>query len=167
MRFEISPKYQAEMDARNKERQDKLAAARKKVADAKENWLGIGWTLMKDCPLAALESWDGTGERIMVTDGKGVTVARVTRRFGTPIFYKKQPEMVFRDGGLCLEGGIEDPRHDLPKWWWKWEIKDELAEEDYAYGERAGQPEVDFVPTHWQWMPDPPKISDSKQRLRS
>jgi hypothetical protein len=57
---------------------------------------------------------------------------------------------------MHLVGGEEDPREDLPKWWWKWELTDEFGYMTYAGGEETGKEEIGFVPTLWTFLPDTP-----------
>ncbi len=155
-REQNSPEYEAKMAAEQKRWADEDAAKERSYKAFRKSGRGKDWTEISQCPFEALNGrYDETGA-ILVTDGNKVTVARVTERFGTPLFWKKEPEIVMRDGMRCLVGGEKDPRPDLPKWWWKWEIKDELETEEWAYGEPAGQPEVDFIPTHWRLLPEPP-----------
>lgn len=157
MKVENSPQFEAEMEAHRKKRERERLKAEKLKAAAVAKGLGLSWTPMDKCPFEALDLWSGSHDYILITDGKSVTVTRITERFGTPVFYKKEPERVFRDGMLWMEGGEVDPRPDLPKWWWKWELKDEL-ESEVTYYESSSKPEVDWTPTHWMWMPKPPAL---------
>ncbi len=159
MRIENSSKFEAEMAAHRAKEDAKRKKAKAALDRAIAKGHGSDWTPMEECPFEAFDLWTGSNDPILVTDGTTVTVARIHGRFGTPIFWKTQPEMVYRDGMMCLEGGVEDPRPDLPKWWWKWEIRDELESETYSRGEPSGQPEVDFVATHWRFLPKPPLCS--------
>lgn len=164
MRTENSPAYEAEMRKRLDEMDRKRESLAAVLVQERTRWRDAGcpWMPIRKCPFAALDEVCGIGGAILVSDGNEVAVATITSRFGRPIFYKKQPEMVLRDGMMCMVGGEEDPREDLPEWWWKWEVRDELASETWAYGEPAGQPEVEFIPTLWTFLPDPPSPNISK-----
>ena len=157
-RTENSPEYEAKMEEWRKKDAAKAKRASDALKKARGKWKASdsGWLPMHECPFRALDEKYGYEATILVSDGEQVAVARVKRRFGTPVFWKTEPEYVMRDGMMCLVGGEEDPRDDLPKWWWKWEITDELASETWAYGEPAGQPEIRFVPTLWSFMPEAP-----------
>jgi len=160
--MENSPEYEAKMEAYRKKSAREASQAKKALAAAVKAGHGMDWTPIDKCPFAAFCLWSGTNDAILVTDGETVTVARISKRFGAPVFYKKEPETIYRDGMMWSIGGEEDPRPDLPKWWWTWEIKDELERETWAYGEPAGQPEVDFVATHWRFLPAPPMARRSR-----
>lgn len=151
-----SPEFEAQMEAHRKERERKKSASARLLKKAIDAGHGKDWTPMDKCPLSALELFDGCcHDKFLVTDGKAVTVVSVSRRFAKPVFWKTQPTYVISDGMPCLVGGEEDPRPDLPKWWWKYELKDELESEQQYY-DSSSKPEVDFVPTHWMWLPKPP-----------
>lgn len=154
-RMENSAEFEAKMKRHERERERKRRASEAAIAKAIKAGHGQDWTPMNKCPLDALELFDGIHEKFLVSDGKSVTVVSVSKRFGTPVFYKKQPETIMRDGMMWMEGGEIDPRPDLPKWWWKFELTDEL-EREVTYHDSSSKPEVDFVPTHWMWMPKPP-----------
>lgn len=160
MRFENSPEYEAEMEQTRKKWVRDASRAKANYAAAKKGWEQAGKTWMKidTCPFAALDQHYGLEGTILVSDGKGIALVTVKRRFGTPVFYKKQPEMIYRDGCPCLVGGEEDPRDDLPKWWWKWELTDVFGNMTYASGHETGKEEVGFVATHWTFLPDPPRL---------
>lgn len=159
MRIENSPKYEMEMTARLRKMEEERKAAEVEYEAEKAAWRanGSGWMPMGQCPFAALDNRYGFDGAVLVTDGKDTALATVKKRFGRPIFYKVQPEMVWRDGTPTLVGGEEDPRTDLPKWWWQWELTDEFGSMNYAGGEETGKDEVAFVPTHWTFLPEPPK----------
>lgn len=162
MRTENSPKYEAEMKAYSDKRDRETRAAEKVWQKVRADWAlaGCTWMPMENCPFGALDNRYGFAGAILVTDGTARALVTVKRRFGTPMFWKKQPEMIYRDGMMCLEGGEVDPRDDLPKWWWKWNLTDEFGSMTYAGGEETGKEEVDFVPTIWTFLPDPPKPSE-------
>lgn len=160
MRMENSPEFEKKMEEHRREREEKKTAAARLIQEAIDAGYGTTWTPMDKCPFAGLELWEGSQDPILVTDGKSVTVVTVSDRFGTPVFYKKQPEMVYRDGMMHMEGGEIDPRDDLPKWWWEWELKDEL-EDEVTYYDSSSKPEVAWVPTHWMWMPKPPATNSA------
>jgi hypothetical protein len=137
MRVENSPKYEAAMRARIKALDAESKDKARSLKHERERWhvAGCPWMPMRKCPFAALDNEYGIDGAILVSDGKAVAVATISRRFG----------------------GEEDPRPDLPGWWWDWEVNDELASETWAYGEPAGQPEVEFIPTVWTFLPMPPR----------
>lgn len=116
MRMENSPEYEAKMTAYAKKREREQAKAERKFRAIVKDGKGKNWTRMEHCPFEALAERYGNDAVILVSDGERVTVARIRARFGTPIFFKKQPEAVYRDGMMRMEGGEIDPRPDLPKW---------------------------------------------------
>ena len=157
-KIENSPEYEANMKRFGARMKRKARTAARILAEARDQWAkaGMGWLKMSECPLAGLEQTYGIDGVILVSDGKETAIVGVSERFGRPVFWKKEPEQTLRDGMIWLEGGEEDPRHDLPKWWWKYELKDQL-ETTYAYGETYHGREIDFVPTIWTFLPTPPK----------
>lgn len=161
MRIENSPDYEKNLeDFRRKWREKsetKDAAYAKAIADWREK--GCGWLSMDICPLEALNGQHGINGVIYVSDGTSTALVKVNQRFGRPLFWKTPPEQVYRDGILCLVGGEEDPREDLPKWWWDWELLDQL-ETRYEYGESYHGDYLDFVPTLWTFLPDVPENSE-------
>lgn len=156
MRIDNSPKFEEEIKAYAAKKSREESRAKKRIEAAIAAGLGQTWTPMEDCPLEGFDLWVGSHEAFLITDGKSVTVVKCSKRFGTPVFYKKRPETVYRDGTIWMEGGEIDPRDDLPKWWWKWELKDQL-EDEVTYYDSSSKPEVDWVPTHWMFLPKPPR----------
>lgn len=137
MRIENSPKYEKQMAKYRAEREAKEAEGERQYKAALKAWhkAESHWLPMDACPFAALDDRYGFDGTILVSDGKQRALVTVKKRFGRPVFYKKQPELVKRDGMLTLVGGEEDPRNDLPAWWWKWELTDEHGSMTYAGGE--------------------------------
>lgn len=155
-KIENSPEYEAKMEEYRQERE--RLSAEKAWSDARKEWLEAGstWMPMECCPFSALSEQYGVDGTILVSDGLARALVTVSKRFGRPMFFKTQPEQIFRDGMMHLVGGEVDPREDLPSWWWEWELTDEHGLMTYAGGEETGKEEVDFVPTAWTFLPDPP-----------
>lgn len=155
MRFENSPEYEAEMTARLEETKERKQKASRAVGEMREHWRKSGqkWMPMRKCPMMELEQLYGLESVIMVADEKNAAIVRIEKRFGRPIFWKKEPETILRDGMICIEGGEEDPRDDLPEWWWKYELMDQL-ETRFSYGETYHGAEIGFVPTKWTFLPN-------------
>ncbi len=157
-KIENSPEYDAQIEQWRKDGAQKRKQNDRLLKNAKKLWgeSKTGWLPMDSCPFGALDDEYGFAGAILVTDGAKRALATVNKRFGTPVFYKTEPEYVMRDGMMCGIGGEEDPRDDLPKWWWTWEIVDEFGSMTYAGGEETGKDEVDFVPTLWSFLQAPP-----------
>ena len=145
MRIENSPEYEAEMAARSRQR-DEERSSRKREVELSRAALGGAWSSMDTCPFLALYELVIT---IIVSDGKRVAIAEVSRRLGRPIFYKIEP-------------GEEDPRDDLPAWWWEWELTDIQGPMQYASGEEIGRAEVPLIATHWRFVPSPPTAESAQ-----
>lgn len=158
MRIENSPEFLAKLEACRIEREHERAECELLYRRALEKWRSLGrqWMLMSECPFFALNDRYGIEGAILVSDETKIALASVRKRFGRPVFYKKHPEQILRDGVLCLIGGEEDPRHDLPEWWWKWELIDEFGDMTYAGGEETGKEEVGFIATIWTFLPELP-----------
>ena len=159
MRVENSPQYLAEMEAFRAKEAELAAEGEKDLEVALAAWRAAdrGWLPMAACPFIGLDRLYGFDGAILVADDDGKrALVTIRKRFGRPVFFKTQPEMVFRDGMMCFEGGEIDPRPDLPAWWWEWELTDEFGEMTYAGGEPTGKESVDFVPTRWTFLPSPP-----------
>lgn len=141
------------------EREREEAERGRVLREVKDQWRARGrpWLPMRKCPFAALDDEYGLDGTILVSDGKSRAIVTVSERFGTPIFWKEPPQQVIRDGIFYLIGGEKDPRPDLPEWWWEWELTDEHGTMTYAGGEETGKEEVDFVPTIWTFLPEPPE----------
>lgn len=154
MRIENSPGYEAKMKRKQAEWEREAKKRKATIEKARADWRSSGgkWLPMDDCPFAALEEEYGLDGTILVANGKERALATVGKRFGRPIFWITPPEYVIRDGMPCLVGGEEDPRPDLPKWYWEWELTDINGMMTYAGGEETGREEVGFLPTHWTFL---------------
>ena len=157
MRFEWSDGYRAKIekdaDKRAKERA-KLEATAKAARD--KCWAGgVPWQPIEGCPFEAYRNEFGVEGRILVTDGESVSCASIRKRFGRPRFWegKGEPEEVWRDGNLYIEGDGEFKEPDWPEWMFEWEFTDDDGLMNYAGGHETGKDEVGFVPTHWLPMP--------------
>ena len=159
MRIENSQKFEATMKAYARKSAREKIAADKLWENTKAAWhkAGSTWMPMEFCPFEALDKRYDLDGCVLVSDGKITSLANIKKRFGTPLFWKKAPELVMRDGMMCWIGGEEDKRPDLPPWWWKWELTDEFGSMTYAGGEETGKEAIDFLPTHWTFLPEPPK----------
>jgi len=157
-RMENSPEFEATMEAYRKKRERESARGKRQYDKARKAWeaAGRGWLPMKSMPFKAFDDMCGFDGAVLVSDGTARALATVKARFGRPMFWKTQPEMVYRDGMMHWVGGVEDPRDDLPAWWWEWELTDQFGSMTYAGGEETGKEEIDFVPTIWTFLPDPP-----------
>ena len=158
MRIENTPEYEAEMAERERKREREEARLERQLAKAKQKWRDAGcpWLPMGECPFKALDNEYGLDGSILVTDGEERALVTVSKRFGRPVFFKEEPETVWRDGALVMRGGEIDPRDDLPKWWWEWELTDEFGLTNYIGGEPSGKDAVRFLPTLWTFLPETP-----------
>ena len=142
-----SAKWKAESEAKEKALKKALAKARRKVT--------FTWLPIASCPFAALGDNYGADAQILVSDGENVDLVRVQKMFGTPIYYDEEPEYVYRDGLLHVQGGKLSPKNRFPAWWYKWELKSQ-TEQVMAYGDYVDA-RIGWVPTHWSPMPLPAK----------
>jgi hypothetical protein len=71
-------------------------AERKRLRRQLEAQLAVGadWQPIEACPFAALDQEYGIDGLIWVSDGKEVALATVQKRFGRPLRFVTQPEMV-------------------------------------------------------------------------
>jgi hypothetical protein len=148
MRIENSAEYEAETKKYFEDERKKAAKRENKYSAATQKYKPGEWHDMDKCPFEALSERYRIDGVIIVGDEQNTAIATVSERFGPPIFYEKEPEYVIRDGMSYLEGGIEK-ECPHPEWWLKWELIDVLETENEMYG----KPEIDFVPTRWQFLP--------------
>lgn len=139
-----SPSVKAASLARLEQMGKELRTKKKeRIALAQQTWGKLPWKRITECPFENYEH-----ENIFVTDGKTVCLASPKKRFGTPMRVIEEPTMTMTDSGFGWTGG-KYAKIKAPKWWFKWELTNELEDEEYAGGDPIGKPEIPFIATHW------------------
>jgi len=138
----------AEKDARRRALIEGVEAMRSSMNGTDE------WRDMAECPFDGLDHCHGISGAILVSDRESTAVVTVHKRFGRPVFFKGEREMVIRDGVVYVKGGEIDPRPDLPAWWWVYELRDAFGD-DVHCGDSVWKAAIDFVPTVWRFIPVP------------
>ena len=130
-----------------KEAKGRTLLEQRRMDRAHTFWGKLRWQKIASCPFKEYEY-----EQIFVTDGKRVCIAKVSKRFGTPMRVVEEPEMVLTDKGMAWQGGKYE-EIKAPKWWFQWELEDVNGSMTYAGGHETGREEVPFIATHWMPMP--------------
>lgn len=137
----------AESDARRASAQKVVSEARGRVT---------AWEPIEQMPFDAYSEAYGVSGVVILTDGRDMAVATVSKRFGRPVAVVNRGEMAITDQGVAWVGA-EYAELDRPQWWFDWEFTDTLSHESDMWG----KDEIDFVPTHWMPLPNPPSATPS------